>query len=118
MHKEVLVQPVPDEMIATIRERMEGREIDAFKPTPQPSWLDVGLLLQELDFAKGRLSEASTREEKMRGTLLWLNMLGGLGHEKHERINAALGVEYPKFCKHPDKCAGKGRCMADWVCND
>jgi hypothetical protein len=25
---------------------------------------------------------------------------------------------YPEFCKHPGKCAGAGRCMADWVCND
>jgi len=25
---------------------------------------------------------------------------------------------YPEFCKHPGKCAGAGRCMAEWVCND
>lgn len=25
---------------------------------------------------------------------------------------------YPKFCKHPGKCAGAGSCKAEWVCND
>jgi len=25
---------------------------------------------------------------------------------------------YPEFCKHPGKCAGEGRCMAKWCCND
>lgn len=55
---------------------------------------------------------------RMRETLLWLDRGGGLGHDVHERINAALGVQYPKFCRHPEKCAGKGRCMSDYVCND
>lgn len=25
---------------------------------------------------------------------------------------------YPKFCKHPHRCANTGRCQAEWVCND
>jgi hypothetical protein len=25
---------------------------------------------------------------------------------------------YPEFCTKPELCAGKGRCMNDWVCND
>ena len=25
---------------------------------------------------------------------------------------------YPEFCTQPEKCAGKGKCMNDWVCND
>lgn len=28
-----------------------------------------------------------------------------------------LAAPYP-FCSRPDKCAGTGRCMRDWVCND
>jgi hypothetical protein len=31
---------------------------------------------------------------------------------------AKARATYPEFCKHPGRCAGAGRCMAEWVCND
>jgi len=35
-----------------------------------------------------------------------------------ERIQLKARCPYPLFCNHPEKCAGKGNCQAEWVCND
>lgn len=34
------------------------------------------------------------------------------------RIALKAYVAYPEFCTSPEKCAGKGNCQREWVCND
>ena len=50
--------------------------------------------------------------------LLYLDARGGLGHDKHAIIKKALGVPYPEFCHHADKCMGLGSCPRDPCCCD
>lgn len=46
-----------------------------------------------------------------------------LAHDAREVIAEGLGVNYPKFCSHPVRCARAGRCDRKlhgepWCCAD
>ncbi len=58
------------------------------------------------------------RAPEMHAALVWLSQRGGLGTEAHRKIAAALGSPEPDFCSQPEKCAERGRCTRDPVCNN
>jgi hypothetical protein len=80
--------------------------------------VELAAAREQINVLKGGMIDLTVESDLMRKTLLRLDQLGGLGFDKHEAIKRALGVTYPRFCHHADKCAGKGRCMAERVCND
>jgi hypothetical protein len=38
--------------------------------------------------------------------------------DRYVRTQLKQHAPYPEFCKHPERCAGTGRCQSDIVCND
>jgi len=68
--------------MSTITERLlERHRVDSERMWPAPSDLDL---------------LAAEHIKEMEELLTWLDRLGGLGYEKHERIRAALQPKEPK----------------------
>jgi hypothetical protein len=78
---------------------------------------DLKTMTEDLKKANAGVDRIIAERDRMREALLWLHHRGGLGHDAHGRIAVALGAPYP-FCRHVEKCAGKGYCPRDIACND
>lgn len=73
------------QVIETIETRGKGEESDPLRCVRRYYTFD-GEMLAENDPVDPFMAERT----RLRETLFWLNNKGGLGHDVHERINAAL----------------------------
>lgn len=62
------------------------------------------------------MAEATQQLKELREELASLRLQRDYYYSHYK--DAKSRTTYPEFCRHPGKCAGAGRCTADWVCND
>jgi uncharacterized protein with ATP-grasp and redox domains len=110
--------PVSFLLLTRCRAALAGDTQDARHIAELEERLSESRYMLERALAADRTAELERDLAAAQDVLLYLDNGGGLGINKHKLIMEALGVPYPEFCHHPNKCMGLSICPNDPCCCD